>query len=364
MRQILPRLAPFLALACAALLPFAAQAADPTFTVSKIHVDASAASAAAAQAIAIDQGRPKAWDILFKRIAKQADWAKEPKLDVVALRGLARGYTVANEKRSTTRYVADVTYIFSPVAVARVLQTVSSGYAVTQARRILVIPMSPTFNKDSNWTNAFSSPRFAGSLVPFVVPSGGSAEVSALSHLQFDAVTWADIELIAARLRVTEAVIALAVPIPGKLQIWLKRIGLAEAPTKVSFDVPLVQNNLTQTYPAAADQAVQGIEDMWRQRAPVDLSVKSTLVADIRLSSPAQWNTIQSALALVTSVRDVNVVAMDIGMMRVSLSYLGTADQLQNALAPVGIALTRDETGWMIAYAPPPPKPTAAVAPP
>lgn len=364
MRQILPRLAPFLALACAALLPFAAQAADPTFTVSKIHVDASAASAAAAQAIAIDQGRPKAWDILFKRIAKQADWAKEPKLDVVALRGLARGYTVANEKRSTTRYVADVTYIFSPVAVARVLQTVSSGYAVTQARRILVIPMSPTFNKDSNWTNAFSSPRFAGSLVPFVVPSGGSAEVSALSHLQFDAVTWADIEPIAARLRVTEAVIALAVPIPGKLQIWLKRIGLAEAPTKVSFDVPLVQNNLTQTYPAAADQAVQGIEDMWRQRAPVDLSVKSTLVADIRLSSPAQWNTIQSALALVTSVRDVNVVAMDIGMMRVSLSYLGTADQLQNALAPVGIALTRDETGWMIAYAPPPPKPTAAVAPP
>ena len=363
MRQIFTRLAPFLALACAALLPFGAQAADPTFTVSNIHVDASAASAAAAQAIAIDQGRPKAWDILFKRVAKQADWPKEPKLDTIALRGLARGYTVANEKRSTTRYVADVTYIFSPEAVARVLRTISPAYAVAQARRILVIPMSPTFNKDSNWANAFASPRFAGSLVPFIVPSGGSADVAALGHLQFDAVTWADIELVAARLRVTEAVIALAVPIPGKIQVWLKRIGLAEAPTKVSFDVPLVQNNLTQTYPAAADQAVHGIEDMWRQKAPVDLSIKSTLVADIRISSPAQWNTIQAAMALVTSVRDVNILAMDIGMMRVSLSYLGTSDQLHDALAPVGIALTRDETGWTIAYAPPPPKPTASVTP-
>lgn len=362
MRQIFSRLAPVLALACAALLPVGARAADPTFTVSRIHVDASAASASAAQAIAIDQGRPKAWDILYKRIAKQADWSKEPKLDTVALRGLSHGYSATNEKRSTTRYVADVTYVFSPVAVARVMRTISPGYALAQARRILVIPMAPTFNRDSSWTSAFSSPRFAGSLVPFIMPSGGSAEVTELSRLQFDEVTWADVELVAARVHATEAVIALAVPIPGKIQVWLKRIGIAELPTKVSFDVPLVQNNLTQTYPAAADEAVHGIEDMWRQKAPVDLSVKNTLVADVRLSSPAQWNTIQSAMALVATVRDVSVVAMDIGTMRVSVSYLGSADQLHDALAPVGVALTRDEAGWTMAYAPPA-KPTASASP-
>lgn len=362
MREIFSRLAPLLALAFATLLSAGAHAADPTFTVSGIHVDASAASAAAAQAIAIDQGRPKAWDILYKRVAKQADWAKEPKLDTTALRGLARGYTVANERRSTTRYVADVTYIFSPVAVARVLQSVAPGYAVTQAKRILVIPMAPTFSRDSNWASAFLSPRFAGSLVPFIVPSGGSAEVTALGRLQFDAASWADVELVASRVRATEAVLALAVPIPGKVQIWLKRIGIAETPTKVSFDVPLVQNNLTQTYPAAADAAVHGIEDMWRQKAPVDLSIKSTLVADIRLSSPAQWSIIQTAMGMVASVREVDIVAMDIGMMRVSVSYLGTADQLHDALAPVGIMLTKDEAGWTIAYAPPS-KPTASAAP-
>ena len=93
------RLAPFLALAFAALLPASAQAADPTYTVSGIHVDATAASASAAQAIAIDQGRPRAWDILYKRIAKQSDWSKEPKLDIGALRGLARGYTVTQSPR-------------------------------------------------------------------------------------------------------------------------------------------------------------------------------------------------------------------------------------------------------------------------
>ena len=102
-------------------------------------------------------------------------------------------------------------------------------------------------------------------------------DVVALSRLQFDATNWADVELVAARIHATEAVLALAVPIPGKVQVWLKRIGAAEMPTKTSFDVPLVQNNLTQTYPSAADTAVHGIEDMWRQKGPIDLSSKDSL---------------------------------------------------------------------------------------
>ncbi|HTP75464.1 MAG TPA: hypothetical protein VMJ73_00680 [Rhizomicrobium sp.] len=362
MRQHFFRLAPALALAFAALLPGIARAADPTFTVSGIHVDATAASAAAAQAIAIDQGRPRAWDILYKRIAKQADWTKEPKLDIAALRGLARGYTVSNEKRSTTRFVADITYIFSPEAVARVLRGVSPGYAITQAKRILVIPMSPTFSVNSTWSETFSSPRFAGSLVPFVVPSGSAPDVVALSHLQFDATNWADVEIVANRIHATEAVLALAVPIPGKVQVWLKRIGVAETPTKASFDVPLVQNNLTQTYPSAADTAVHGIEDMWRQKSPIDFSARNSLIADIRITSPVQWGTIQTAMGMVANVRDVSVVAMDIGLMRVSVSYLGTEDQLHDALAPVGVELTKDGDGWTLAYAPP--KPASAAATP
>src|SRR5215468_2163436 len=77
MSQAFSRLAPVLALACLMLLPVAARAADPTYTVSGIHVDATAPSASAAEAIAIDQGRPTAWNILFKRIAKQSDWSKQ-----------------------------------------------------------------------------------------------------------------------------------------------------------------------------------------------------------------------------------------------------------------------------------------------
>src|SRR5215813_862904 len=96
--------------------------AEDLYTVSGVHVDASAASSAEALNLAIAQGRPRAWQILYRRLTRQQDWARQPQLDAATLVRLSRGYTPGNERRSTTRYVADVSYMFNPDAVARTLR--------------------------------------------------------------------------------------------------------------------------------------------------------------------------------------------------------------------------------------------------
>jgi hypothetical protein len=363
MSQAFSRLAPVLALACLVLLPFGAQAADPTYTVSGIHVDATGQSASAAEAVAIDQGRPRAWATLYRRIAKQADWGKQPRLDADGLRRIARGYTVANERRSTTRFVADVTYIFSPEAVARVMTGISSTYRLTTSRRIVLIPMSPTFDRASNWTSAFASPRFGGSVVPFAVPTGDAPDIVALSRLQFDATGWADVQQVAARIHASEAVLALAIPLGNRMQIWLKRIGAAETPMKTSVDVPM-QKNEAQTYPLAADAAVHALEVMYQQKPAVDFGAKGSLTADVHIDSLSQWTTLQNAMTSISNVTGVQVQAMDIGLVRITLLYQGSTDQLRESLAPVGVALTKADDGWSIVYATPAAKPSTASATP
>ena len=77
-------------------------------------MDATAASSGEASNAAIAQGRAKALQILFRRLTRQADWARQPPLDAAALLRLSRGTNITNERRSTTRYVADVTYMFNP----------------------------------------------------------------------------------------------------------------------------------------------------------------------------------------------------------------------------------------------------------
>ena len=108
-----------------------------------------------------------AWSILFRRLTRQQDWARQPVLDGAALQKLINGYLPLNERRSTTRYVADVTYTFNSEAVARMLQSSGIPYTAVAAKKVLLVPLAPGFARGSSWTVAFASPRFATSPVPF-----------------------------------------------------------------------------------------------------------------------------------------------------------------------------------------------------
>ena len=151
---------PFLASLLAALallvLPAAAQTQAELFTVSGIHVDVTARSSTEAFTTAIASGRPQAFQILFRRLTQQKDWTRQPNLDAAGLTRLSRGYNVANERRSTTRYVADVTYLFNPDAVARLLRGANIAFTMPG-------PPVPSVMSPAATTTATASPNgFSG----------------------------------------------------------------------------------------------------------------------------------------------------------------------------------------------------------
>ena len=80
---------------------------------------------------------------------------------------ISRGYNIANERRSASP-CADVTYMFNPEGVARLLRSAQIAFSQVQARRILVIPMSPGVSHGP-WSQALMSPALRESQVPFTV---------------------------------------------------------------------------------------------------------------------------------------------------------------------------------------------------
>jgi hypothetical protein len=340
----IPALVIALAVSCLFAMPASAENA---FEVSGVHVDASGPSAAEARSTAIASGRPAAWAILFHRLTRQQDWGRQPALDSVALQKLVVGYTPMNERRSTTRYVADVTYTFNPEAVARVLQAAGIPYTAVAAKRILLIPLAPGFARNSMWTMAFASPRFALSAVPFALPAGDPQDMAVLGGLTFDSANWDAVAPVAARIHASEAVLVLATVAGNKMTVSIKRIGAGEMPVKTSFDVPLLQG-ANSTYPGAADAAVRAIDDIWKNQKAVDFSQKSRLVAGVRIESLPQFAALESTLAGVPNVASVSVSAMDIGEARLQIAYVGTVEQLRTALAQAGIVLSGRDGGWLI----------------
>ncbi len=335
----------FLAVLIAAV-PAAAQ--ESLYTVAGIHVDASGASSTEAYNAAIAQGRGRAFQILYRRLVRQADWARQPVLDAGQLLRLTRGNNIANERRSTTRYTADVTYLFNPDAVARALRAAQIAFSQVTVKRILVIPMSPNVSHGP-WSQALLSPAFRDSTVPFTVTA--PEDDAALAALKFDAAAWADVSAVAVKYHVAEVGLVQAVYANGRMTVNIRRLGAGETPAAASVDVPMVQTVGT-TYPAAAQAAVHAIEDLWKTRNALDFSQRGRLTADVRILSLQQWGDIQIALGGVGNVTGTTVMAMDINFARVQLAYVGGIDQLREALGAAGLSLTNRGGQWSLAKTP------------
>ncbi len=315
------------------------------FTVSGLHVDAGGASSTEALNAAIAQGRAKAFQILFRRLTRQSDWARQPPLDGAALLRLSRGYSIANERRSTTRYVADVTYMFNPEAVARTLRAAQIAYSQIQSRRILVIPMSPAVSHGP-WAQALMSPALQAGQVPFTVLA--PEDDAALASLNFEAADWNEVAAVAAKNHITEVALAQAAYAGGKMTVNIRRLGATEQPSRTSVDVPMT-GTVGTTYPAAAQAAMHAMEDLWKTRTAIDFSQRGRLSVDVRIASLAQWGEIQTSLGTIGNVTSVNVTAMDIGYARVNLTYQGGLEQLRESLGGAGLALNNRGGQWMLA---------------
>ncbi|HET7086415.1 MAG TPA: hypothetical protein VFI23_16700 [Rhizomicrobium sp.] len=317
------------------------------YTVSSVHVDATGPSSTEALNTAIAQGRAKAFQIVYRRLTRQSDWAKQPALDMPGLLRLSRGYNIANERRSTTRYVGDVTYMFNPEAVARLLRSSQIAFSQTQARRILVIPMSPGVSHGP-WSQALMAPGFRDSQVPFTVLA--AEDDAALSGLNFDTASWNDVSAVAGKNHVSEVALVQALYANGKMTVNIHRLGQGEQPVKTSLDVPMVQTVGT-TYPAAAQAAVRTIEDMWKTRSAIDFSQRGKLTADVKIANLAQWGEIQGALGQIGNVTGVSVTAMTMNTARINLNYQGGIDQLREAASGAGLSLTNRGGQWTLARA-------------
>lgn len=341
------RFSSFLIFAAALLLAPAMRPASAQetslFTVSNVHVDATGASSSEALNAAIAQGRARAFQILYRRLTRQADWGRQPALDHGALLRMGRGYSIANERRSTTRYVADVTYVFNPDAVARTLRAAQIAFSQAQARRILLIPMSPGVSHGP-WASALGASQ--SSQVPFTMLA--QEDDAALANLNFDSAGWGDVSAVAAKNRVTEVGLAQAVYANGKMTVNIRRLGANEQPAKTSVDVPMA-GTVGTTYPVAAQAAVRAIEDLWKARTAIDFSQRGRLTVDVRIASLDQWGDIQTSLAGINNVTGTTVTAMTTGYARMNLSYQGGVDQLREALGGAGLSLTNRGGQWMLA---------------
>lgn len=340
---------------------FAGPPADP-FTVTGIQVQATAQSSIEAQNIAINSGKQRAWTEVYHRLAKQEDWSKQPALDDTAVTRLIASYLPNNERRSTTRYSATMTYTFNAGAVRHLLHSQNIAYVDEETKPVLVIPLGPTYQPHSVWATVWLNPKYARGAVPIFPPPAGAA--TALAAVKFSDPDLKAIAPIAAQVHASDAYLALASAANGHVIVKLKRVGLGNSSTIPDVDVTIPPGTpAPNAYAAVADNTAIAIANAWKGHAAIDYGRRSRLTADVHIDSLEQWAGLFTKLSTVPNVSDVTVAAMDTGEARIVVTYIGNLDQLHDNMTKSGFDMNGQDGAWTIALTPAPDDPTAATPP-
>lgn len=336
--------APALLLAFAVTFALPAAAAD-VFTVRGIHVDKTAESATAARTAAQAEGQRLALTAMMKKLTLPEDWASLPAVDDATAQRAVRGFQVASEKTSSTRYIAEMIVSFQPEAVRRLLRGAGIPFGETQARPAVLLAV---LNRDGGkllwddvnpWRDAWAALEPADELAPLILPLGDIMEINTVSAEQASAGDEAALEALAANYGTGEVVVAEAAFNGETLSVTVKRIGGTPAePLTGTYGKD--GRDEAETMKAAAADMLSALAVAWKRQIIVRDGRLSTLTAQADFANLGEWEAIRKGLTSTPLVQGMEVAGISSRGAEIRISHKGTTDMLALSLAQQNVTLT------------------------
>jgi hypothetical protein len=339
------RLSQFLAVFAAAVsLTGAASAAGSLFVVRGVQVEATGESGVKACEQAYSQGHAAAWPKLIERIVPQADWSKAPTPSAEDLAAFVSGYEVSGEKRSTSKCIANMTYLFKGDLVKKHLRDRGVAYADRRGPATLALPLydkpdgTRLWGDDNLWLNAFRDVKLENELIPVEAPFGDDGDKAAVPPGTELGTDWLTYKTIASKY--------------GMKAVLVARATYANGQTTVN--ATLVSENGSENFTATgtADDERGSLRDAvrklgfemnesWKEKAAIDNSVSAYLSVWAPYSSLSERNSIEQRLRKVQNVLELSVTRITVTGMSLGMRYRGRKDQFAEALKQAGFGIYR-----------------------
>lgn len=343
--------APLAAVVLAVTFAGSAAAAD-VFTVRGIHVDKSADSATAARAAAQAEGQRLALTAMMKKLTLPEDWASLPEVDDSTAQNAVRGFQVASEKTSSTRYIAEMIVSFQPEAVRRLLRNAGIPFGETQARPAVLLPVLRRdgelllWEEANPWRSAWASLEPGDELTPLILPIGEIMEmntVPAETAVSTDEAAQAALSDLAANYGTSEVVVAEASMTGDSLQVTVARRGGPVASESLRGTYERQGRDDAELMKAAAADMLSSLAVQWKRQIIVRDGTLSTLTAQADFVNLSDWETIRKGLTSIPLVQGMEVSGISSRAAEIRISHKGTAEMLALSLAQQNVELSADE---------------------
>ncbi len=324
------------------LFLFAEQAkAGDVFTISGVHVDASADNALQAQTAAISDGQRRAANLLIERMSLASDRAK------VGFGGVSqkdsakmiRALSIANEKRSATRYLGDITVAFNKQAVEQYMKSRGLRMISTQAGERLVIPVfeGDAIWQDNIWTNAWEKVDISNSLTPMRVIKQNT-DTMALKNANIFVLDMETLQKFGKIYGVRHILLVEANNGQAGITASIKDISLD---SETSRNLGYVSAG---TAKGAVLKIIEKLEEDWKSSVVgTDTGKTVILPVSVLYSSLSEWISLRDALDGAQQIKAAQIRSLSAHGADMRISFNGDMARLKNELSYKGLELRNDD---------------------
>ncbi len=343
-----------------------AQVDSDIFTVRDVAVDETAASAAEARQIALATGQRRAFRRLIERLVPHDQQELVPALDPDLLQFYVRDFSVANERTSPVRYLADLTFRFNADEVRRLLRSNNVAFAETRGSPVVVLPVfragdgeAVLWVEANPWREVWALRRADDGLVPMIVPLGDLSDIAAIDApraLQSDPGALQAIGALygAADVLVAEATLS-GDPESGSAVLEVVSRRFQDGVTGITLRDRLIQvegEPFEGFLGRAAERIDSAVQETWKQQNVLQFGNQRSILVFVPLEGLDDWLNVRRRLHGVAAVQQSDLTLLTRGEAQLELTFVGDEQRLTRALEQRDLYLSlRPDSNWELGLA-------------
>jgi len=343
-----------------------AQADGDLFTVRNVPVDETASTAAEARALALDTGQRRAFRRLIERLVPEDQQGLVPQVDSSQLQYYVRDFSVANERTSAVRYLADLTFRFNGDEVRRLLRSNGVGFAETRGQPVVVLPVFQRGEGDSTlwgdgnpWREVWAQRPGDDGLVPLMVPLGDLSDITAIDAARAEAGDAQALRAIA-EIYGTEDVLVAEAGMSGDpeagsavLEVTSRRYSGGRSGVTLRDRVIQVEGEpLDGFLRRAADRIDNAVQEAWKKQNVLEFGSQRSIQVFVPLEGLNDWLNVRRRLHGVASIQRSDLSSLTPRQATLEITFLGDEQRLTQALQRRDLYLSlREDSSWELGLA-------------
>ena len=313
-----------------------AEAADP-FTVAGVPVDATGPSAIAAMTTARENGRVRAAQALIDRLTLPEERESKSLIPLTkeSVAPLIRSISMANEKRSASRYLGDMTVAFTPSLIQQYLVDNGLTMISNQSRPRLVLPVldgTPLWT-DNGWSAAWQSGIYEHALTPVKAIAKSQGDPSLIDEIGASAIDMRALVRAGQRYGLNQILVAEARTSGSGVKVKVTDVAIDTGQTRKLGTVS------GRDFKSAAASVVSLLETDWKETSVSNSNNAAQMTVSVLYRSHDEWLNLQDAINGSTQIQDARLDALSKDGALMTLTYAGDIARLENELSFKGVEI-------------------------